>query len=103
MTRKQNFEVISNYVGKLDLEILVPDSSSFFTVAVVFDNKQKRDRIRAELKNKRIACPIHWDTSWMKRTHNLSELTLSIPCDQRIGSEEIYWLKKAMREVIDCA
>jgi len=55
MTRKRNFEVISDYVEKLDLEILVSDTNSFFTFAVIFDSKHRRDMIRAELKNRKIA------------------------------------------------
>jgi hypothetical protein len=63
--------------------------SNFFPILV---DPAKRTQIRTSLAEKRIYCPIHWDTSFLKTEHELSKKILSIPCDARYNSNDIKYV-----------
>ncbi len=61
--------------------------SQYFICA--FDSKLVRDEVRNSLREKRIFCPVHWETAFLPQPHQLSERLLSIPCDARYNARDM--------------
>jgi hypothetical protein len=55
----------------------------------MFEKKEKRDAVRAQLASNQYFFPIHWNTSQMPTPSLLSNLILSIPCDARYSEAEM--------------
>ena len=65
--------------------------SSFFPILL---EPAQRDKLKAVLAEQRIYCPIHWDTTFLKTEHPLSQRILSIPCDRRYNDRDMTYIAK---------
>jgi hypothetical protein len=81
----------------------LPDSVVPLGFAVRLPN---RDRVRAQLAQHRIFCPVHWplpkqiDRSEFPVSAELSDTLMTLPIDQRYGDEDMIRLAKVVREVV---
>ena len=71
--------------------------SEFFTFLV--ENKA-RDRIKNALAEKKIFCPILWETSFLKQPHEISSQILSIPCDARYNANDMKHIAKQIHALL---
>uniref|UniRef100_A0A7V4NEX4 Uncharacterized protein n=1 Tax=Fervidobacterium pennivorans TaxID=93466 RepID=A0A7V4NEX4_FERPE len=75
---KENYDYL-----KMKLKKHYPGFSQYFPV--VFSSREERDNARQKLGKKGIFCPVHWDTSFLGVSNDLSDRIMSIPCDYRYG------------------
>lgn len=66
----------------------------------LFQNKNERDAVRAQLASSQYLCPIHWDTSQMPTPSPLSDQILSIPCDMRYSIGNMESVAKAINSCL---
>lgn len=107
--RKENYSHLLNEIKKIGLKPLVKVEDEWcpFVLPIKTDG---RDRLREYLIENRVYCAVHWplDSSSLYenlRSRKLSERILSLPIDQRYGSDEISYLASVLKnyeESIEC-
>ncbi len=97
ITRKR-FEnlkfMYSNIHNKKYFLFNLDDIKSPFTLPLIFESEEERNRVKKLLIEKDIYPPIHWDLEGIipknySYEHELSKRILSIPIDQRYGKKEM--------------
>ena len=105
-SRKENYELLFKHLQhSRGMEIIFKDIGSnvspmFFPIYV----KDDRVKLRSDLAKKEIYCPVHWpipkqlEGQLSSKTKRIYDSILSIPCDQRYGSDDMYRIINAIKE-----
>lgn len=98
---KHNFEVFLYSVNQnIHYEVLNKEHVFSFVV-VSFETEELRNEVKYRLRNERVFCPIHWDTSWMEKEHINSKKLLSFPCDYRYKQENMIAIAKTLNQILE--
>lgn len=99
--RKENYKHLLNEITNIGLKPVVKVVAEWcpFVLPIELD---ERDNLRKYLLENRVYCAIHWplkDTPLYgnERSRKLSERILSLPIDQRYGSNEIAYLVNMLK------
>lgn len=107
-SRKTNFEFLLKYLDEVKgIEVIFNNVENnvtpmFFPVYVCGN----RDKLRSDLIDKGIYCPIHWpipdqlDDHLNSTTKDIYDSILSIPCDQRYCIDDMRRIINAIKELI---
>lgn len=107
-SRIQNYKFLLEHLQNIDgIEIIFDDLYSdvcpmFFPIYV----KRGRDKLRFDLINKEIYCPIHWPIPERLKDHlnnkteKIYNSILSIPCDQRYSVDDMLRIINSIKELI---
>ncbi len=78
-----------------------PTGAVPFTLLLMFESQNERDRYQLELQRHRIYCPVHWacQTGDADAT-DLSFRVLSLPIDQRYGESEMDRIADVIEETL---
>ena len=91
--RRENAKILMREISDIALfDSLNEEDCPMFVP--IFMSNEKRDSLRSYLIRNGIYCPIHWPISKYHSlnsvTSNIYERELSLVCDQRYGSEDMY-------------
>jgi hypothetical protein len=77
-----------------------PQDAAPLGVVLEFDSHKQRDAIRLRLQENKIYCPVHWPpTATCEPTaRDLADRLLTLPTDQRYGSQEMTDLSAALED-----
>lgn len=105
--RRENYNFLLENLNKVDfLQILLPalDNDTcplFFPILI----KSERNQVRRKLIEEKIYCPVHWpiplqiNTSKYKKSKELYNSELSIPCDQRYDIEDMERIVSVIKSI----
>jgi hypothetical protein len=99
--RRENFRLLAEAIAPLGLQPLVPLALGAVPLALPV-RVRGRDRLRAQLAERRMFCPVHWPApSGLERgsAERLYREELSLVIDQRYGAPEMERLAEALRRL----
>lgn len=106
-SRRKNAKLLLNELSQLDSLNLIFDSISDeavpLFVPVLLQDETKRDRLRSYLIKNEIYCPVHWPLSSFHasisdKSKDIYQRELSLVCDQRYTSDEMFYLCKVIKD-----
>lgn len=90
--RRENASFLHNNVNLSFIGELTGSATPLF-VPVFFESKEERDRMRKNMIDNKIYCPIHWPKNSLvtpkMMVNRIFDTELSLICDQRYGFEEM--------------
>jgi hypothetical protein len=107
-SRIENYKILSKNLQYIDdIKIIFEKLDNnvcpmFFPIYV----KGNRDRLRLDLINRKIYCPIHWSIPEQvkgyldNKTEYIYNSILSIPCDQRYNGDDMWRIISTIEELV---
>ena len=90
--RRDNARVLHDGLSEMGIPHLYKENAAPLFVPILIKNN--RDKIRKEMFGRSVFCPIHWSEDWKVgykgvNSNSLSDMELSLICDQRYGINEM--------------
>lgn len=100
--KRKNWSLLSSLVSKEHCEVLTAEheSCTMFSLVLLMENKEKRDKLRKELIDRSVYPAILWNVSEdaSEASKDFSKRMLSIHCDGRYTEEDIRQLADILNE-----
>jgi hypothetical protein len=103
--RRANWQYLSELLSD-DVEVCAPDLPAGVVPLGYVVRLQERDLVRARLVSQRIFCPVHWSLPVEVSTRRfpdaalLAATCLTIPIDQRYGSDDMVRIVNSLRAAL---
>lgn len=103
--KRKNWFLLSNIVNQNHCSIIKPenDSCTMFSLVILFENEEQRDKVRKRLIETAVYPAILWNVSEeaSKQSKDFSERMLSIHCDGRYTEEDIRQLADILNQALE--
>lgn len=101
--RRDNYRLLYSLLKDQQITIATPPLAASICPLFLVVESNQRDALRHFLSEKSILCPVHWpieDSRLLGRKDLLNQVerVLSIPIDQRYGSEEMMHIARMIKE-----
>ena len=103
--KRRNWMLLSSLVNKKRCEVLTAEheSCTMFSLVILLENKDKRDKVRKNLIEKAVYPAILWNVpvTASESSKSFSERMLSIHCDGRYNEEDIRQLAGILNKALE--
>ena len=101
--KRKNWALLQSLLNKDVCKVLKPedDTCTMFSLALLFENKEKRDKVRKHMIEECVYPAILWAVpdSASGNARNFSDRMLSVHCDGRYAEEDIRQLACILNKV----
>lgn len=105
IAKRKNWLLLKNLLNVENCKIIVPEDKTCtaFSLVILLDTKEKRDKIRKQLIDKCVYPAILWvvPDSASKSSKSFSERMLSIHCDGRYTEDDVRQLADILKKEIE--